>query len=1336
MGTSELFDTYFQQVAKQAAQNKTTPTPSSTGVPSSSLLKQDSLTPITSGRESDWSLGQGIIDFLSTGSYYTAGAGRTTGEGIKAFQQGDILGGLSKINPISGIAGGIQGIQEKRTWSQNLEDLGVSEADSAGWGLALDIALDPLWLIPGGAIASGVKGTTRGAVTAARVNKAGIQLSPEAIRVAGQRLVEGRKGLPPATTKDMVQLSSPLRNVVSQNQAITDLFPKGQKISALSGTGVKNLYQGIKQGNIENYAEWATLRKIEKANKAIRKDTKMDTTAYSERFEQKFKIDPQTLLFGTAPAAAKAVDDVIQGTTRAAEKPTFEADIPDATSEASEAIKKSVDIETDSRVVDDLQKDASAAVEAADNVIDEAGAAATKSVNARAREELGPARANYMESRNLGKPGLAVEALAKIKTSPIAGDIAQAYERMVSDPTNPEVIAAYSKLSEEVEDQFRYMTDELGINVKFVDENPYQVKNADGEDVTDSKLFMEDILNNKQLLVYKTAEEQVHPIMSKDMNDKFRAVHDFFGHAASGRGVWADGEEAAWVSHSLMFSPLARRAMTTETRGQNSWVNKYGVDPETGKYTGKYAEQKAGLLPDAYVLLPDEYSAIENQIVATNSLIGRSANIFQEMSDNILADAGMIVQPVRGYQYTKETFAKIQKARDEITDSQLVKVGSPDHTLVVKGLQALRDRVAKGTRPGAIAEDLIALAANLPGDAATAIKRVLNEPTDATDLLLSAAKAEGRTLDTPPPFKPISWEPKAGYAKPGFSAADLERYFPGDPLLSDPKLLDIAMGAAPATAVRAMRGETKQQALARKQSRIWEDFRARNETFIKDAEEAQKLNWNAKYNNPDSDLFLKIKQEPFGVGKLPLGIPRSSITSMNGKPMIIMAKFLESIGSTTIVEPNRRTPGLGSLEPMIMASIRKGQRVSAGDSELSPMFEADEVIQFASSKMTGAKFKVVDADGNDFKIVNKNGKVSGITTEILKDKGLPAGAKLLPDGKEAEQLFAVLNKLGRDMQITRIPDEIKDWASKKLDDAARVVSNQNVRISRSIADTDTLVAQLRAAVPEIISDSHARLFVANLDNAVKQLEKLPKKQIFVKQDELLPMRGEAKSKIARDPNSGVPLPGGEKYAREVFGVADEDYTLLAKTGSQFTGRVPTDKVPGRDKLNRPMQSQLGNSPQKLAALANVEKAITTLTGAITSKQLQASPEQAVLLSNILRQLGKEVAPNASPQAVFKQFQKDAKMAFEDVIKNIESAAKREAVLAAAPRAFSKSVEENMALLEAIEKTDPGAVQRKVIQFTEDAVSQVNDSCRALDAVKRSAPTEFLENISIGGSGGF
>ncbi len=86
-------------------------------------------------------------------------------------------------------------------------------------------------------------------------------------------------------------------------------------------------------------------------------------------------------------------------------------------------------------------------------------------------------------------------------------------------------------------------------------------------------------------------------------NDVFRAVHDYFGHVKDGVGFRADGEENAWRSHASMYTPLARRAMTTETRGQNSWVN-YGPHGETNR-TAKnddtiYADQKAGLLPEEF----------------------------------------------------------------------------------------------------------------------------------------------------------------------------------------------------------------------------------------------------------------------------------------------------------------------------------------------------------------------------------------------------------------------------------------------------------------------------------------------------------------------------------------------------------------------------------------------------------------------------------------------------------------------------------------------------------------------------------------------------------------
>jgi hypothetical protein len=85
------------------------------------------------------------------------------------------------------------------------------------------------------------------------------------------------------------------------------------------------------------------------------------------------------------------------------------------------------------------------------------------------------------------------------------------------------------------------------------------------------------------------------------VNDLFRVVHDYFGHAKEGVGFRAVGEENAWRAHMAMFSPEAGRAMTTETRGQNSWVN-YGSHGEKNRTASGsdtvYADQKTGLLPD------------------------------------------------------------------------------------------------------------------------------------------------------------------------------------------------------------------------------------------------------------------------------------------------------------------------------------------------------------------------------------------------------------------------------------------------------------------------------------------------------------------------------------------------------------------------------------------------------------------------------------------------------------------------------------------------------------------------------------------------------------------
>jgi hypothetical protein len=66
---------------------------------------------------------------------------------------------------------------------------------------------------------------------------------------------------------------------------------------------------------------------------------------------------------------------------------------------------------------------------------------------------------------------------------------------------------------------------------------------------------------------------EVDPRTGLNQTEQFRAVHDLFGHGVYGNEFGPKGEELAFGAHSQMYSPLARIALATETRGQNSVVN-------------------------------------------------------------------------------------------------------------------------------------------------------------------------------------------------------------------------------------------------------------------------------------------------------------------------------------------------------------------------------------------------------------------------------------------------------------------------------------------------------------------------------------------------------------------------------------------------------------------------------------------------------------------------------------------------------------------------------------------------------------------------------------------
>lgn len=137
-------------------------------------------------RPGAFSLGQSVIDILSTGGYATAGLTSKLGQNIAAIGRGELGAVADIINPISNIAASVRGVQDRRTYSQNLRDMGV-QGDTAVWlGLALDIGLDPTTYITGGMLA-GAKGAVQGAKLASKANKPAKSLIPNSTLAGATR---------------------------------------------------------------------------------------------------------------------------------------------------------------------------------------------------------------------------------------------------------------------------------------------------------------------------------------------------------------------------------------------------------------------------------------------------------------------------------------------------------------------------------------------------------------------------------------------------------------------------------------------------------------------------------------------------------------------------------------------------------------------------------------------------------------------------------------------------------------------------------------------------------------------------------------------------------------------------------------------------------------------------------------------------------------------------------------------------------------------------------------------------------------------------------------------
>jgi hypothetical protein len=201
-----------------------------------------------------------------------------------------------------------------------------------------------------------------------------------------------------------------------------------------------------------------------------------------------------------------------------------------------------------------------------------------------------------------------------------ASRIAQAYEDMPHSPNDLRVKAAYKELIKQTVAQYRAL-EKAGYKFWFMDMNK-----PDNQEYASSPWnAMRDIRANQTMGVFPTDDgfgssdfdPSSNPLLEDTgikwpsgsmtgprkrvlANDLFRAVHDAFGHGLEGAGFRAQGEENAWQAHVRLFKGKAVAAITSETRGQNSWLN-YGPKGESNR-TAKvedtvFADQKTGLMP-------------------------------------------------------------------------------------------------------------------------------------------------------------------------------------------------------------------------------------------------------------------------------------------------------------------------------------------------------------------------------------------------------------------------------------------------------------------------------------------------------------------------------------------------------------------------------------------------------------------------------------------------------------------------------------------------------------------------------------------------------------------
>jgi len=210
-----------------------------------------------------------------------------------------------------------------------------------------------------------------------------------------------------------------------------------------------------------------------------------------------------------------------------------------------------------------------------------------------------------------------------------AKKVADAFDELEHNPQDPKVKVAYQALVDETTAQYDAIL-KTGLKIEFIADgapDPYPTPWG----------VIDDVVENNHMYVFSTrkgfgSDAKFNPLENPLLvetsykisgevalaNDLFRVVHDYFGHVKEGVGFRANGEENAFLSHSAMFSPVAQKALATETRGQSSWLN-FGPHGEKNRAAKvedtHFADQKIGLLPDELIDPNNPYTTLKEKTI-------------------------------------------------------------------------------------------------------------------------------------------------------------------------------------------------------------------------------------------------------------------------------------------------------------------------------------------------------------------------------------------------------------------------------------------------------------------------------------------------------------------------------------------------------------------------------------------------------------------------------------------------------------------------------------------------------------------------------------------------